>query len=191
VPKSRLRSQDGLLPREAAFVREFPKDFNLTKAAIRAGYSAKTAHVQGSQVLKRVRVRAALEKHLSTLTARAEISAERLIKELAKVAFSDVRDFSGWTQRRLRLMPSATLPDSAAACIQEVSAGKNGVRIKLHDKLTALAQLARYVGVVPTSPHPGDVVIYIPDNGRRLSPTAGANGNFRPGYDPAASENEG
>jgi phage terminase small subunit len=79
VPKSRLRSQDGLLPREAAFVREFPKDFNVTRAAIRAGYSRKTAHVQGSQVLKRVRVQAALETYLTSLTAKAEVTAERVV----------------------------------------------------------------------------------------------------------------
>jgi phage terminase small subunit len=91
VPKSRLRSRDGLLPREAAFVREFPKDFNVTRAAIRAGYSRKTAHVQGSQVLKRVRVQAALEAYLTSLTAKAEVSAERVVQELAKVAFSDLR----------------------------------------------------------------------------------------------------
>jgi phage terminase small subunit len=81
VPKSRLRSRGGLLPREAAFVRELPKDFNLTKAAVRAGYSAKTAHVQGSQVLGRPRVRAALEVRLAKLADPADVSAERVLRE--------------------------------------------------------------------------------------------------------------
>ena len=60
-------------------MREFPKDFNLTKAAIRAGYSAKTAHVQGAQVLRRLRVRAALETRLAQLADRADVSAERVV----------------------------------------------------------------------------------------------------------------
>jgi phage terminase small subunit len=115
MPKSRIRSSYGLLPREAAFVREFPKGFNVTKAAIRAGYSAKTAHVQGSQVLGRLRVRAALEARLAQLTDRADVSAERVIRELAAIVFSDARDFASWTRRAVHLMPSAALSDGAAA----------------------------------------------------------------------------
>jgi phage terminase small subunit len=188
VPKSRVRARNGLLPREAAFVHEFPRDFNATRAAIRAGYSRKTAHVQGSQILRRLRVQAALEAHLATLTAKADVSAERVVQELAKIAFSDIRKFSAWTARRARLTPSGSLQDGAAACIQEVSGLGGGVRIKLHDKVAALAKLLKYIGVpaksveVPAADQrPGHVTIYIPDNGRNPSALAATrNGHFPP-----------
>jgi phage terminase small subunit len=178
VPKSRLRSRGGLLPREAAFVRELPKDFNLTKAAVRAGYSARTAHVQGSQVLGRVRVRAALEARLAKQADRADVSAERVLRELAAVALSDARDFASWTRRAVRLTPSAALPDGAAACVQEVSAGRGGVRVRLHDKVAALEKLARHLGLFPTSraavvAHGGAAAVAIGGGGRRRHLPAG------------------
>ena len=99
--RSQLRLRNGLLPREAALVREFAKDFNVTKAAIRAGYSARTAHVQGSQVLRRLRVRTALEVRLAELADRADASAERVIRELGAIGFS-----ARGTLRRGRTGPS-------------------------------------------------------------------------------------
>ena len=70
----RPRSRDGLLPREAVLVRVFAKDFNVTKAAVRAGYSPRTAHVQGSQVLKRLRVRLGIAQ--ATRTRQCHVTSD-------------------------------------------------------------------------------------------------------------------
>jgi phage terminase small subunit len=66
-----------LNPKQAAFVREYLKDFNATQAAIRAGYSQKTAKEQGSRLLlTNVHVKAAVKKGQEKAAEKAEITAE-------------------------------------------------------------------------------------------------------------------
>jgi phage terminase small subunit len=81
--------------REALFVAEYQKDHNATQAAIRAGYSAKTAKQQGSRLLTRDDVRRAVDEQTAQRIAQAAhetgITLERTLREIARGAFFDVR----------------------------------------------------------------------------------------------------
>ena len=72
------------------FAEEYAKDFNATQAAIRAGYSRKSAKVCGSRLLTFADVR----DHLAQIVAKAsrsnEITVERTMREIASVAYGDV-----------------------------------------------------------------------------------------------------
>lgn len=72
----------GLKPKQAAFVREYLIDLNATQAAIRAGYSAKTAGVQGHDLLKKPEIAAALAAKTEKATQKAEITAEEVLRGL-------------------------------------------------------------------------------------------------------------
>jgi phage terminase small subunit len=72
------RDENGLTPRQAAFVREYVKDNNGKQAAIRAGYSEKGAEVQASELLRIPKVRRALGLKLK----KAELTAEWVLKRL-------------------------------------------------------------------------------------------------------------
>jgi len=78
--------------RQAAFTREFCKDFNATQAAIRAGYSEAAAHVQGSRLLANAKVRGAIERRLEQIAAVAEVDAAMVVRELLDVATADPRE---------------------------------------------------------------------------------------------------
>ena len=75
-----------LTPKQARFVEEYLLDLNATQGAIRAGYSAKTAEVQGSRLLGNVKVREAVEAGMKARSKRTEITQDEVIQGLKKEA---------------------------------------------------------------------------------------------------------
>ena len=82
----------GIRQRRTRFVKEYLKDKNATRAAKAAGYSAKTAHVLGCRLSKDPSVRSQIESSLEKVNAKLEITVERIIRELARLAFFDPRE---------------------------------------------------------------------------------------------------
>lgn len=136
-----------LSPKQAAFVAEYLIDLNATQAAIRAGYSEKSADKIGAQLLGKTRVREAIEKSQAKRTERTEVTADRVVTELAKIAFADPRDLMEWGPDGLMLKDCRIIPDVAAAAVAEVSEGKDGMKLKKLDKLKALELLGRHLGM--------------------------------------------
>lgn len=81
-----------LTPKQETFVREYLIDLNATQAAIRAGYSAKTAEQQGPRLLGNVRVSAAISKAMRERIERTQIDADWVLKRLAQDATADLAD---------------------------------------------------------------------------------------------------
>lgn len=82
----------GLTPRQQRFVEEYVVDLNGTQAAVRAGYSAKTAQEQASRLLSLVIVRQAVEKATQERSERTGITADRAIQEAWAMATADSRE---------------------------------------------------------------------------------------------------
>lgn len=78
--------------KQAAFVREYVKDWNATQAAIRAGYSKRTAQEQSSRLLSNVMVKTAIERRMREITALAEVDTAMIVRELMDVATADPRE---------------------------------------------------------------------------------------------------
>jgi phage terminase small subunit len=81
-----------LSPKQERFVQEYLADLNATRAARRSGYSKKTAHVQGPRLLANVRVRNAIARAQKKREERTEITQNRVLRELAIIGFSDLRN---------------------------------------------------------------------------------------------------
>ena len=86
----------GLSPKQAAFVAEYLIDLNATRAAIRAGYSERTAGWTGCRLLRNAAVREAVEREQARRAERTGITADRVLAELANIAFADPRDLMEW-----------------------------------------------------------------------------------------------
>jgi phage terminase small subunit len=82
----------GLSPKHARFVAEYAKDLNGKQAAIRAGYSARSAEVTASRLLSNAKVAAAVEATTRKQLAKAEVTGERIAAELARYAFASGDD---------------------------------------------------------------------------------------------------
>ena len=150
--------------KQKRFAHEYIIDLNATHAAIRAGYSERSAHSHGYRLLRHDEVSKLIEVLQKERSERTTVTADRVIEELAKVGFSDIRhvvrwgstpnnpDIDGLEPNGLGLYPVALIPsdqisDEAAGAVSEVSLTQAGVKVKLHDKLSALEKLGRHLGV--------------------------------------------
>lgn len=149
-----------LNPKQQRFVDEYLIDLNATQAAIRAGYSAKHADVQGPRLLGNAGVAAAIQTGRARLTRKLEVTQERVLQELARIAFADMRDLFTWDEERACYIPSANLTDDQAAAVSAVEAEtlrttapdgtvdtKIRLKLKTYDKKGALDSLAKHLGM--------------------------------------------
>jgi len=125
---------------------------NATQAALEAyDTNYATGRVIGSENLAKPNIREELAKRMAAVAERAEISAVDVLQELGQVAFAKVSDFTSWDQTGVRIKASADIPPRLLGAVQEVSESttQNGrtTKIKLQDKLKALALLAQYFGL--------------------------------------------
>ena len=106
-----------LTPKQALFVKEYLVDLNGTQAAVRAGYSAKGADVAGARLLGNVRVKEAIQAAMDDRAERLDITADRVLQEIARLSFSDIRKL--FTEHG-QLRPIHDLPDDVAAAIASI-----------------------------------------------------------------------
>ena len=149
-----------LTAKQMRFVDEYLVDLNATQAAIRAGYSTKTAHVTGPENLGKPRIAEEISRRQKDLQRRTEVTQERVVTELARVAFADAADYAQVETRTIEkddgtevsyqtvtLKNTAELSPEQRAAIASIKQGANGVEIKLHDKIKALELLGRHIGM--------------------------------------------
>ena len=136
-----------LTPKQAAFCREYLTDLCATQAAVRAGYSPATAKQQGSRLLSNVDVAAEIERLMAERAKRTDVTADAVVRELARIGFGDVRQVVEWGPDGVRLKPSRELPPEAAAMVGDVAETAHGVRIKTKPAVRALELLGRHCGI--------------------------------------------
>src|SRR4051795_2170385 len=134
--------------RQARFVAEYLLDLNATQAAVRAGYSPQSARTQAADLLTNPNIEAAIAEAQAERSRRTEVTADRVVLELARVAFGDPRRVMSWGPGGVKLRPSAALADEEAAIVAEVgeTTTKEGgsLRVKTVDKLGALRLLGGF-----------------------------------------------
>lgn len=152
-----------LTEKQKRFVDEYLIDLNATKAAIRAGYSKKTANRIGTENLSKLVVREHISTRMKDREKRTEITQDMVLQELAKIAFDDIKNYLSYKTEKtvvgtdelgkpiidykivIDLKDSNTI-DSRN--ISEVSQGKNGqFKFKLYCKDTALVSIGKHLGM--------------------------------------------
>jgi phage terminase small subunit len=143
----------GLTDKQRVFVKEYMLDLNATQAAIRAGYNERSARSQGQRLLTNDDIQKALQSELANRSQRVAVTADRVLSEIAKIAFSDVRKIFNADGS---LIPISSLDDEAAACIAgcdlvTVNKGEGEVeyvaKVKMADKLKALELAGKHLGL--------------------------------------------
>ena len=136
--------------KQQCFVDEYLVDLNATQAAIRAGYAPHTAAEQGSRLLTFVKVQHAIGKAMAERSRRTGVSQDRIISELAKIAFvnaADVIDLEGAARDDTACIASVkvkSIPDGSGKTATERE-------IKTYDKTKALELLMRHLGMFSES----------------------------------------
>lgn len=145
----------GLTDLQYRFVQEYLVDFNATAAYLRAGYkvSEESARRAASRLLTKVDIQTTLQAEATKLFDRYEVTPDKVVREYARLGFSDMRHYATWDRDGVRLKASENLDDDAAAAVAEVSeetrvfgeATVRTLKFKLHSKTDGLNGLAKYL----------------------------------------------
>ncbi len=150
-------SMSPLNAKQERFVAEYLVDLSATQAAVRAGYSERTAHSQGPRLLEHVGVKAAIAAGMRDRAERTEMTADRVLLEIRRLATSDLRRV--FTPDGA-LMPVSQWDDHTAAAISSVKVvtrkepggGDDApveyvTELKLWDKNSALDKAGKHLGM--------------------------------------------
>ena len=154
---SAIEPTKALPPRRVAFVREYLVDLNASRAARDVGYAAKSASVEGSRLLANAEVQAEITRQRAILMEQSNVTPEKIVAELAVIAFSDLGDYIRIHQDGTPSIELGNMPPGATRAIASLNTDATRtatgrqtakIRIKLHDKQAALVSLAKIFGVM-------------------------------------------
>lgn len=156
-----------LTPKQERFCREYVIDLNGTQAAIRAGYTPKTAVVQGSRLLRYAHVNERVAELQAEVADELKLTARDVLEQARRLAFSDIR---GYYRENGTLKQLNELTEEQAAAVagfevivKNAEAGDGHVdkvhKYKLVDKWRPTEGLMKHFGLmVEKMEHSGDVV---------------------------------
>jgi len=154
-------------PKHERFAQAMALGKSADQAYVIAGYSEHRSNAARLSANERVRRR--IEEILSEAAAKVGVTVERVVTELAKIGFSDIRKAVSWrgslvresdnpdggdvlvikeiVTNHVQVVDSDQVDDDTAGAIAEVSQTKDGMKIKMHSKPDALEKLGRYLGM--------------------------------------------
>lgn len=147
-----------LTPRRQEFVRQYIKSLNAAAAARAAGYSPASARHEGSRLLANDHVQQAISEARSALAEREAVTTERIVSELASIAFADLGDFFR-LDGSVAVIDFGNLPIGATKALESITVDEyvegrgdsaenvRRIRVRLHDKRAALVDLAKVLGM--------------------------------------------
>lgn len=141
-----------LTPQQRAFVTEYLVDLHGGKAAVRAGYPQKTCSRTASRLLHHTpAVKEAIAKAVEERARRTEVTADRVVQQLARVAFADLKDVVEFGPGGVTIKDGKDVDGTILSEISKISYKKGGgtVRVRLSDRMTALELLGRHLGIYP------------------------------------------
>lgn len=144
----------GLAAKQQTFIREYLVDMNGTQAAIRAGYSPKTANEQASRLLANVNVKEALAEAWREKIKRADINADDVLRLITRAAFADIRDFVEWGRGddQIQIKPSSEIDGQLVTEISEERKTfpdftETNRKVKMVNKEAMIKLLAQHFGL--------------------------------------------
>ena len=140
-----------LTGKQERFVQEYLIDLNATQAAIRAGYSPKSAMQIGEQNLRKHEIAERIKEARAATSQKLEITRERVLEELARIAFHKPGDFLETREsedgHKYHSIKDDFLDHENIAAVQTIEPTRFGFKLKMNDKVAALDKLSRHLGL--------------------------------------------
>jgi len=157
--------------RQRQFCEEYLIDLNATQAAIRAGYKEKFAHTNAPKLLQNTTIRTKIDELMQARSQRTEITQDRVLRELAIIAFSNAADYASVIEReavmevdghQVKLLDddgnpilyrtvepvlTETLTEDQKRALSVIKKGRDGFEVKPYDKVRALELLGKHLGM--------------------------------------------
>lgn len=161
-----------LTARQQRFADEYLVDLNGKQAAIRAGYSERTAEAQASRLLSNVNLQHYIQKRKQERVERTEITQDMVLFELAAIAFSNAADYAAVVEKEATIesaegdviplydkdgnpvmyrtvepVLTADLTDRQKRALSVIKKGRDGFEVKPYDKIRALELIGKHIGM--------------------------------------------
>ncbi len=136
--------------KQKIFADEYLIDLNATRAYRKAYPSVKkdeTAAQAGSRMLRNVKVAEYIAERMQARQKRTEITQDRVLEELAAIAFARATDYAEVKDDQVFIKDTAGLSENQIKAIAGIKQGKFGIEVKLSDKEKALELLGRHLGM--------------------------------------------
>lgn len=155
-----------MTPKQERFCQEYLIDLNATAAAKRAEY--KDSNI-GRQLITKNNVRSRIDELMAARSLRTQVTQDRVLEELARIAFIPITQLASWDGESLEPVPSKELNADQAASIKKVKFKRTTIKMKdggeietfevgvdQHDKLSALDKLAKHLNLYGEQDKPED-----------------------------------
>ncbi len=152
------------------FVDEYMITLVASEAVTAAGYKTRNPRQKGWELMRVPLVAAAIAQKMQERIERTEVTQDRVVEELARIGFADIRHLLEWDAERVAYVPSMNLTTDQAAAIAAVEAktvrftNADGevterieLKLKTHDKLAALRELGKHLGIAKHVQHSGEI----------------------------------
>lgn len=154
-----------LTAKQQLFVKEYLIDLNASAAYKRAGYKSKNPDVDGHKLLVTPSIQEAVKKAMDKRSQRTEITADMVLQEYAKLAFSNITDYLSVEdklvttrfdengqpitelQQVVNIFDTDMVKEDKMRAVAEIKQTREGIALKLHDKKGALDSIARHLGM--------------------------------------------
>ncbi|MBQ9741304.1 MAG: terminase small subunit [Kiritimatiellae bacterium] len=157
--------------RRRQFCEEYLIDLNATQAAIRAGYAERYASTNAHKLLQITAIKEKIDELMAERAKRTEITQDRVLKELAIIAFSNAADYAAVIEReafmevdghQVKLLDddgnpimyrtvepvlTDSLTDEQKRALSVIKKGRDGFEVKPYDKVRALELLGKHLGM--------------------------------------------
>ncbi len=148
-----------LNPKQLMFVKQYPIDLNATGAAIRSGYSPKTARAQGCRLLTNVYIKEAIAAALEKRSEKLECTAENVLKRIWLLANFNINKFMRYTEENQPYFDFSEATEDDWYCLDEITVDRIGrgtgedhieidrVKLKAVSKIKALELAGRHIDI--------------------------------------------
>jgi len=147
-----------LTNKQKVFVNEYLKDLNATRAyktAYKNIKSEETAATNGSKLLRNTKVAEEIQKRMDERAKRTEITQDKVLKEIARLAFTDITSIVSVKKfktnigeySKVVIKDFSELTEDQRACISGVKETKLGIEVSFCSKEKALELLGRHLGM--------------------------------------------
>lgn len=165
---NKTNQEPKLTNRQKVFIAEYLTDLDGTQAAIRAGYSKKSAYAIATENLKKPQIKAAIDEAIEERRKKLSVTAESVIAELALIGFADMSDFVKVSDGgAVQVIPLDELAESKSRIIKKIKEKRtiktlkgtkdqpdgemvldDTVEFELCDKVKSLELLSRHLGIL-------------------------------------------
>jgi phage terminase small subunit len=136
-----------LTPKQAEFCSQYLLDLNGKQAAIRAGYSPKTAEFQAARLLRKDKVQEYLTKLQAKARETTDLSKQEILSELAAILRAKITDYLSFNGKQIVFKSFDELTEAQIKAIESIKENRHGeIELKLHGKNWTIDRVCKILG---------------------------------------------